>query len=64
MKSSHCFEVFIFGRTWMKARVEAKESFYKTNGSKTTFVQFQVYRLRIEHRLSLQQLPFKSSIGK
>jgi hypothetical protein len=28
MKSSHNFEVFTFGRTWMKARVEEQESLY------------------------------------
>jgi hypothetical protein len=63
MKSSHIFEVFTFGRTWMKARVEEKESLYKMV-QKTTFVQLQLYRLRIEHRPSFQQPLFKSCIGK
>jgi hypothetical protein len=33
MKSSHNFEVFIFGKTWLKARVEEQESLYTLDGS-------------------------------
>jgi hypothetical protein len=64
MKSSHSFEVFTFGRTWMKGRVEEEELLYAADVSTDYLCSAPVISAQNKSQTSLHQSLFKSLIGK